>query len=117
MIKKSEFRTIGSLMIQGAREALTHKRGQLEAPVTQAKATARHVEVVPPPEYDKEHIQAVRERLGVSQSVFADLLGASLSTVQAWERGAREPRATARRLLEVVERHPHVFDEDLAPVE
>ena len=53
----------------------------------------------------------VRERLGLSQAVFASLLGASVSTVRAWERGAREPSEIARRLLEVAERQPEVFEE------
>lgn len=102
--------SVGQLMIQGAREALAHKRGTLrKARVTRAKVTVRGVEVVPPHQYRERDIQRVRERLGLSQAVFANLLGASVSTVRAWERGAREPSEMARRLLEVAERQPEVF--------
>ena len=81
--------SIGKLMIQGAREAVAHKRGRLQgARVTQAKVTVRRVDIVPPPEYGERDIQRVRERLGLSQTVFANLLGASVSTVRAWERGS-----------------------------
>lgn len=106
--------SIGTLMIRGAREAVAHKRGQLRGtPVTQAKVTVRSVRVVPPPQYGESDVQRVRERLGLSQAVFANLLGASATTVRAWERGARQPSDMARRLLELAERQPDVFEEDL----
>lgn len=106
--------SIGELMIQGAREALAHKRGKLRgARVTRAKVTVRSMDVVPPQQYRERDVQRVRERLGLSQAVFADLLGASVSTVRAWERGAREPSEMARRLLELAERQPEAFEEAL----
>jgi putative transcriptional regulator len=106
--------SVGQLMIQGAREALAHKRGTLRgARITRAKVTVRKVDVVPPPQYRDRDVQRVRERLGLSQAVFANLLGASASTVRAWERGAREPSDMARRLLELAERQPDVFEEVL----
>jgi putative transcriptional regulator len=109
---------IGELMIQGAREALAYKRGTLGGVrVTRARVTVRNVDVVPPPQYRERDVQRVRSRLGLSQAVFADLLGASASTVRAWERGAREPSDMARRLLEMAERQPEVFEEVLVPVE
>jgi len=110
-VPSKEKPSLGSLMIRGAREAVAHKRGRLPgAHVTRAKMTARRVDVVPPPEFGDLDIQRVRERLGVSQTVFADLLGASPSTVRAWERGARQPSEMARRLLELAEREPEAFE-------
>jgi transcriptional regulator with XRE-family HTH domain len=44
-------------------------------------------------------VRAIRQRLGVSQCVFAALLGVSTVLVQSWEQGVREPSALARRLL------------------
>lgn len=105
---------VGALLIQGMREALAHKRGEdVDARVTTAKVTVRTVDVVPPPEYSDIDIQRVRERLGLSQAVFASLIGASVSTVRAWERGARRPSDMARRLIELAEREPGVFEDDL----
>lgn len=110
--------SIGKLIIQGRREAVAHKRGRLQGTrVTQAKVTVRRVDIVPPPEYGERDIQRVRERLGLSQTVFVNLLGASVSTVRAWERGARHPSDMARRLLELAERQPEVFEEDLVASE
>ena len=101
-------------MIEGAREALAHKRGTLRnVHVTRAKVTVTGVDVLPPQRYRERDVQRVRKRLGLSQAVFANLLGASVSTVRAWERGAREPSEMARRLLELAERQPEVFEEAL----
>jgi putative transcriptional regulator len=76
--------------------------------------TVRRVDVLPPRTYGERDVQRVRERLGLSQAVFANLLGASVSTVRAWERGARKPSEMARRLLELAER-PEVFEDALVP--
>ncbi len=106
--------TVGQIMIQGARDALAHKRGKLHnTRVTRAKVTVRRVDVVPPQQYQLRDVLRVRERLGLSQAVFARLLGASVSTVRAWERGARQPSEMARRLLEVAEHQPEVFEDVL----
>jgi len=97
-------------MIRGAREAVEHKRGRLpDARITHAKVTVRSAEVTPAPVYRKRDIQQIRGRLGLSQTLFAELIGASPATVRAWERGAREPSDMARRLLEVADRQPGVF--------
>ena len=113
-----EVKSLGELMIQGAQEALAHKRGELKtARATRSKVTVRRVVVTPPPDYDSIDVQRVREGLGLSQTVFASLLGASASTVRAWERGSRRPSDMARRLLELADRQPNVFEEDITPVE
>lgn len=113
-MNSSNKKAVGALLIRGMHEALAHKHGEdVDARVTHAKVTVRSVDVVPPPEYRHVDIRKVRERLGLSQAVFASLIGASASTVRAWERGARRPSDMARRLIELAEREPHVFEADL----
>lgn len=69
--------------------------------------TARTVEMPDEPRpYNPTTVRATRDRIGVSQSVFARLLGVSTVLVQAWERGAREPASWARRLLDEMNRDP-----------
>jgi len=58
-----------------------------------------------PPEIAPEQIRALREQCHVSQSVFAQLLNISASTVQKWESGAKRPSGLALKLLSVVSRH------------
>jgi putative transcriptional regulator len=114
MAKSTEKDGVGTLIIQGTREALDHKRGRnAGAHVTRSKVTVRGVDVVPPPRYRDIDIRRVRQRLSLSQAVFAKLIGASASTVRAWERGAREPSDMARRLIELADREPSVFEPDL----
>ena len=54
----------------------------------------------------KPDAKAVREKLGLSQSQFAALIGISPRTLQNWEQGHRRPEGTARALLRVAESHP-----------
>jgi putative transcriptional regulator len=48
------------------------------------------------------------ETLGVSQAVFARLLGVSPKLVEAWESGRNTPAGPVRRLFELIERDPRV---------
>ncbi|KXV03642.1 DNA-binding protein [Gluconobacter potus] len=47
-------------------------------------------------------IKRIRESAHVSQAVFARLLNTSLSTVQKWEIGQKNPAGTALKLLHLV---------------
>ncbi len=47
-----------------------------------------------------------RAKVGVTQSVFAGLLGVSVRTLQDWEQGRREPSGAARTLLRIAARSP-----------
>ena len=59
----------------------------------------------PPPVYSARKIINLREKYEVSQAVFAALLNVSLSTVQKWEQGQKEPGTAANRLLQVVDEY------------
>ena len=54
-------------------------------------------------------IVRAREKSGLSQVKFAELLGVSVRTVQDWEQGRREPNAAAKTLLKVAELHPGIL--------
>lgn len=53
----------------------------------------------------------VRAKVGVSQSLFAALLGVSVRTLQDWEQGRREPSGAAKTLIQVASAHPEVLRE------
>ena len=59
-------------------------------------------------------VTSVRERTGLSQSRFAQLLGVSVRTLQEWEQGRRSPSGAAQALIRIAERHPEVVREVLA---
>ena len=51
-------------------------------------------------------VSEIRNRVGLSQSQFASLLGVSTRTLQDWEQGRRTPSGPARMLLLVAYRNP-----------
>jgi|SRR5581483_1721889 DNA-binding transcriptional regulator YiaG len=63
--------------------------------------------------WDKS-IAATRQKLGLSQSRFARLLGISVRTLHHWEQGTRTPSGAARVLLRVAARHPEAILEAAA---
>lgn len=72
------------------------------------KATMRHFDdlcFVDVPQLDAKRIKRLRERLHVSQPIFARYLNTSESTVQKWESGAKRPSGMASKLLAVVDKH------------
>ncbi len=60
----------------------------------------------------KEEIASLRKnRLGLGRKDFADKLGVSVRTVQAWEQGARVPDTLAAKTLVYISRHPKHIQE------
>jgi putative transcriptional regulator len=53
----------------------------------------------------------VRQKTGMSQSEFANLLGISIKTLQGWEQGRREPQGPAKVLLKIADMHPEILQE------
>lgn len=68
--------------------------------------TVKTVEIPDPNVYRAKQVRELRDSLGVSQAVFAHLLGVSVILVKSWERGAREPSLMARRLLDTIKADP-----------
>lgn len=55
-----------------------------------------------------EAIEA-RHRVGLSQKEFADVMGVSVRTLQAWEQGIRKPSGSAVTLLKVATQQPQAL--------
>jgi putative transcriptional regulator len=55
-----------------------------------------------PPALTPGEVVRLRQRLGMSQSVFARTLNVSSKTLQSWEHGTRRPSQAALRLLQVL---------------
>ena len=71
-----------------------------------AAATMRDLDALclpPRPEYGGAEVRRIRAAAGMSQPVFARLLGVAKSAVAQWERGAKRPSGPAARLLEVLD--------------
>ena len=99
----------GDLLIEGLTEALEVRRGNAQPARRVRRLSARDAVVQPPRSYEGPGIQRIRERLGLSQSVFAQVLNASAETVKAWEQGKRQPDGMALTLLDIAETHPEAL--------
>lgn len=58
-------------------------------------------------------IKSIRSKLNLSQSEFSMLIGVSVSTLQNWEQGRRQPEGPARALLKVAAEKPEALVEAL----
>ncbi len=79
-------------LLSSVKEAGRIKRGEQEP--------ARKFEV------RAEDVKAIRAKLDKSQSEFALMIGVSISTLQNWEQGRRQPEGPARALLKVASVSP-----------
>ncbi len=88
--KWEKSRDIGQEILQGIRDIKAGRIGR--------RYTAESYPIV-----------RAREKSGLSQAKFAELLGVSIRTIQDWEQGRREPNAAAKTLIKVAELHPSVL--------
>jgi DNA-binding transcriptional regulator YiaG len=56
------------------------------------------------PQWDKEHIQALRRHLKLTQQEMADRLGTRQQTISEWETGQYQPRGASATLLSFIAR-------------
>ena len=86
-----------NILQTGLEETISWAQGDTELRVTTLAIPD------PPPPYDATRVAALRQRLRLSQTGFAQLLNVSPKTVQSWEQGARTPSHAAARLLQLIE--------------
>lgn len=65
-----------------------------------AKTTTFMIE--PVKKYSNEDIKKIRNRAGMTQAVFANYMGVSVKTVEAWELGRTHPTGPAYRLINIL---------------
>ena len=77
---------------EGLTQAISHAKGEGSARVITYK-------IDPVEEYDCNRIRQIRIDADMTQRVFAEYLGVSVKTVEAWERGRTHPTGPAYRLM------------------
>ncbi len=79
-------------LTQSLEQAVAYKKGN-------RKAARSQVRVIDVPEYKAEDVAAIRHRLNLTQQGFANVIGVSPRTVEAWESGVNTPNGSARHLM------------------
>lgn len=92
--------SVYSSIIQGLTEAIEYEKGNLKN-VKRDKVT-----VNPLPNFEAESIKKIRVNMKLSQQSFANIMGVSIKTVEAWEAGKNTPQGPAQRMLQL-------FDKDI----
>lgn len=91
--------SVGKSLIKGAHEALAIAKGELEPAAVYVPETV--------------DVAAIRKKLKLSQTAFAERYGLSVGTVRDWEQERRSPDRAAVVLLSIIERNPEVVAETL----
>jgi len=71
-------------------------------------ACKQKVTIMPVEEFSNNEIKAVRESLKMTQVIFAQILGVSKKTVEAWEAGVNTPNGSAKRIIGMLKEDPTI---------
>ena len=85
-------------LMTSLKDAKEHDRGKLTLHTT--KVALPHLSITP------NQIRSIREKLNMSQSVFAALLHTRKRTYEKWEQGETTPNEQAITLLKLVDDSP-----------
>ena len=97
-IKKAIGNTVQELIRRGIKTSFTEKElKELGVEISEVEINAKD-------------IQEIREKIKLSQSVFAKVLNVSSSSVSQWEQGKRTPTGSTKVLLELLKKNPNILN-------
>ena len=85
-------------IMAGLEEALAYEKGEAKAKTFVRKRSLPDVDV-----------KKTRNKLKMSQKAFAEVLGVSKRTVEAWETGKTNPTPTAKKLISLIDRDESII--------
>jgi len=91
---------IGKELIESMQELLDYSEGKIDLRTTKFKISPVCESI------SVNDIKETRKMLGMSQSIFALVLGVSKKTVESWEAGRYTPDGAARRLITLMQLDP-----------
>lgn len=89
---------------QGLSEAVEYERGNLP------DVKVDRITISPLHTYTSEEIKEIRSKQNMTQRLFAEAIGVSPKTIEAWEAGINSPSGTANRILELLNRDNNLFE-------
>ena len=92
---------MGQDLIAALQEAIDDAEGKIELRTTHPRVRPVCNAI------SAEEIKNTRSKLGLSQGMFALVVGVSKRTVESWEAGRYAPDGAARRLISVMQKDPN----------
>jgi len=86
-------------IMEGLNEALAYEKGKASAETFARKQSLPTINVL-----------EVRKSLSMTQKAFANVLGVSCRTVEAWECGKSTPTPTAKKLIYLIQQDNSLVD-------
>jgi putative transcriptional regulator len=105
MARKLDEENVYKDIVSGLNDAISYeKKG------TPKGIRTRRVTIAPVPHYGATTVKSIRNMLGLSQIAFAEALGVSKKTVEAWEAGTNVPQGPAQRILELLQKEHNLLE-------
>jgi len=91
---------VGQNLIQAMQELIGYAEGKIDLRTTRLNVSPVCETI------SAAEIKETRKKLGMSQSVFAIVIGVSKKTIESWEAGRYTPDGAARRLISIINYDP-----------
>jgi putative transcriptional regulator len=92
-------------MAEALESAIQWERGKRTRRIKVSSVTISPVRKLSPIE-----VKNLRINLGMTQALFADVLGVTKKAVEAWEAGAKNPSGPVLRMFEILEKESLVLE-------
>ena len=89
---------------QGLNEAIEYEQGNLQ------NVKVDKISIAPLHTYTASEVKEIRTCHNMTQRLFAEALGVSVKTVEAWETGTNRPSGAANRMLELLQQDNSLFE-------
>lgn len=70
------------------------------------KGRRQRVSISPVGDFSNVEIKSLRSTLHLTQLAFSQLVGVSIKTIEAWEKGTNSPNGPARRIIGMLKEDP-----------
>lgn len=97
-------KNIKDSILNGLTQAIEYERDN------NTKVKRRVIMISPIKNYSGDEIKSIRNKLNLTQSAFAEVMGVAVKTVEAWESGKNTPQGPAQRVLELIVKDSSMVD-------
>jgi len=92
---------MGQELIEAMQELVDYSEGKITLRTTKLSVSPVRQTI------SADEIKNIRKELGMTQGVFATVIGVSKKTVESWEAGRYTPDGSSRRLISVLQKDPN----------